>query len=233
VSGAPEPSIEDLLARFLADRRARLAPRTYRNYEYVVELLSHCLNGYAPNSLTGLDHKRWQKAFEAGDEDAFCRLFGAGHIVGNMGEFLGYFMVRKVIAGQELIAAAGTVTKKLARWLHDNGYIDEADYEEANERGAEAARDLPRAEKLGRLLYELALEVPEVAPDTIPDKDWVEGHLQIARVEPGVLWFDGGVGPVTVPRTASALAQVSWRVTITLARLRGTWRVLEVGNVYP
>ena len=119
MSSASEPTIQDLLARFLAAQRARLAARTYRNYGYVVELLSHCLNGYAYQDLNEVDRKRWEKAFDAGDEDAFCRIFGAGHIVENLGEFLGYFMVRKVIAGQELIAAAGTVTKKLARWLHD------------------------------------------------------------------------------------------------------------------
>ncbi len=45
MSSDSEPSIQDLLAGFLADQRDRLAPRTYRNYEYVVELLSHCLNG--------------------------------------------------------------------------------------------------------------------------------------------------------------------------------------------
>ena len=106
-------------------------------------------------------------------------------------------------------------------------------YEAASERGSDAARDLPRADKLGRMLYELAQDAPGVVPDTIPDEDWIEGHLQIARVEPGVLWFEGDLGPVKVPRTVSALAQVGWRVTITLARLRGKWRVLEVGNVYP
>jgi hypothetical protein len=105
VSSASEPTIQDLLARFLADQRARLAPRTYRNYEYVVEPLSHCLNAYAYQGLNELDRKRWEKAFDADDEEAFCRIFGAGHIVENLGEFLGYFMVRKVIAGQELIAA--------------------------------------------------------------------------------------------------------------------------------
>ena len=52
-------------------------------------------------------------------------------------------------------------------------------------------------------------------------------------MEAGVLFFEGGIGPLRVPPTISALAQVGWGVTITLARLRGTWRVLEVGNVYP
>jgi hypothetical protein len=57
--------------------------------------------------------------------------------------------------------------------------------------------------------------------------------LQITRVDPGALWFQGGVGSVKVPRTASVLAQMGWSVTITLARLQGQCQVLEVGNVYP
>lgn len=62
MSSASEHTIQDLLARFLADQRVRLAPRTYRNYEYVVELLSHCLNAYAYQGLNELDRKRWEKA---------------------------------------------------------------------------------------------------------------------------------------------------------------------------
>jgi len=76
VSGNSEPSIQQVLAEFLADQRSRLAPRTYRNYEYVVELLSHCLNGYAYQSLDEVDRTRWEAAYDAGDEEAFCRLFG-------------------------------------------------------------------------------------------------------------------------------------------------------------
>jgi hypothetical protein len=231
--GRAQPSIQDVLDAFLADERSRLAPRTYRNYASVVELLAHCLNGYGYQSLDELDRKRWEQAYAAGDEEAFCRLFGPDQVIGNLGEFLGYFMVRKVMAGQELLRAAGTVTTKLAQWLHDRGYVDERDYEEAAERGAEAARDLPRADQLGWMLHELAQRAPDVDADAIPDKGWVEGCLPITGVEPGALWFEGGVGPVTVPPAASALAQVGWCVTITMARLRGRWQVLEVGNVYP
>lgn len=233
MGGDRQPSIGDLLERFLAQERARLSPRTYRNYKDVVTLLAHSLNGYGYQSLQGLDRRRFERAYNAGDEEAFCHLFGADRLVENLGEFLGYFMVRKVAAGEELLRAAGTVTKRLARWLHEQGYIDDADYELATERGADAARDLPRAERLGRALYELAAQAPGIEPDNIPDGDWIEDHLQIARVEPGALWFDRGIGPLPVPKAVSTLAQVGWSVTITLARIGGKWHVVEVGNVYP
>ena len=36
-----------------------------------------------------------------------------------------------------------------------------------------------------------------------------------------------------VPRQASDLARPGWDVTMTLIQQRGTWKVLDVGNVYP
>jgi hypothetical protein len=41
----------------------------------------------------------------------------------HLGEFRGYFMVRKVIAGQELLKASGTVTRQaralaIRAWIH-------------------------------------------------------------------------------------------------------------------
>lgn len=70
------------------------------------------------------------------------------------GEFFGYFMVRKVIAGQELLRATGMVTKKLATWLYEKSDVSEDEWELAVRRGAEAARDLPRAERFATLGYE-------------------------------------------------------------------------------
>ena len=71
------------------------------------------------------------------------------------------------------------------------------------ERGSDAGDELPKADKLAE------------------------------RVEPGALWLDGGIGPVKVPKKASDLARPGWAVTLTLAKVAGEWRILEVGNVYP
>jgi len=38
---------------------------------------------------------------------------------------------------------------------------------------------------------------------------------------------------VRVSREASDLAQVGWGVNIVLAQLRGKWRIVELGFVYP
>ena len=143
-------------------------------------------------------------------------------------------MIRKVAAGQEVLRAAGTVTKSLARWLHQQGWIDNETLAIAVDRGGDAARDLPKADKLASLLYELTQRSPRVDdPDAVADDDWVEDRLQIERVEPGALWFEGGVGPLKVPKQVTELAQEGWSVTVVLARVQGAWHLLEVGNVYP
>jgi hypothetical protein len=68
---------------------------------------------------------------------------------------------------------------------------------------------------------------------TIADDDYIEDYLAIEKVEPGALWFEGGIGPVAVPKAASNIAQTGWSVNVSLARSGQTWHILEVGNVYP
>lgn len=234
MAALPELTIDDALVTFLDAQRSRLAPRTFGRYEEVCELLRHCLNGYGHTGLSGLELKRWERAYEAGDEEAFCHLMGPEQLVDNLGEFLGYFMIRKVAAGQELLRAAGTVTKSLARWLHEQGWVDDEALAIAVDRGGDAARDLPKADKLASLLYELTQRSPRVDdPDAVADDDWVEDRLQIERVEPGALWFEGGVGPLKLPKQVTDIAQEGWSVTVVLARVQGVWHLLEVGNVYP
>lgn len=227
------PSIDEVLAEFLAEQQQRLAASTFRRYAGIVDLLRSCLNNYGYQSLTGAEAERWRAAFDAGDEEAFTRLCDPQQIVENYGEFLGYFMIRKVVASQQELKTAATVTKKLARWLGQHDYIEKEAADDAHERAAEAGRYLPRADKLGEHLFRLTRQTHLPADvDDIADEDWVEDHLPITRVEEGRLWF-GEVGPVAVPKEASDLAEVGWDVTIVLARVGGRWQVVEVGMVYP
>ena len=234
MSALPEITIDDALTRFLDAQRSRLVPRTYRRNEEICELLRHCLNGYGHTGLSEFEHKRWERAYEAGDEDAFCHLMGPEQLVDNLWEFLGYSMIRKVAAGPEPLRAASTVTKSLAKWLHQQGWIDDDAMAIALDRGGEAARDLPKADKLASLLWDLAQRAPRIDdPDAAVDGDWVEDSLQIERVEPGALWFEGAARPLKVSKQVSALAQEGWTVTVVLARVRDVWYLVEVGNVYP
>jgi hypothetical protein len=89
----------------------------------------------------------------------------------------------------------------------------------AVDRGGDAARDLPKVDKLAGLLVDLARRSPRLDdPDAVADEDWVEDYLQIERVESRALWLEGGVGPLKVPTQANALAEEGWSVNVVLAR---------------
>ena len=47
------------------------------------------------------------------------------------------------------------------------------------------------------------------------------------------VWFEGGVGPIAVPRKASDLARPGRSAFVTTARIGPSWHLLEVGVVYP
>lgn len=226
------PTIDQALDAFLAAKKATVKPRAFQNYADVIDLLKMSMNGYAYDSLDRFERKRWDKAFEAGDEEAYTKFFGPDKIPEHLGEFLGYFMIRKVAAPAELTAAAGPVTRELADWLAGQGWIDADALAEAVERSDDAARDLPRAERLGDLLDRQAQRT-RIDQAALADEDYVEDTLWIERVEPTALWFDGGIGPVPVSAAAAKLAQPGWSVFLVLGRKAGTWHVLEVGNVYP
>lgn len=153
-----KPTIAEVLAQFLVDQRERLAPRTFVQYEHVVELLKQCLDGYAYQSLDEPDAKLFDRLYNAAGSEHrdFCEIFGPAHILPNVGPFLNYFMVRKVIAGKDLLRAAGTVTKKLAAWLVEKGYARVEEASDAAERGAAATRDLPKARMLASRLRRFA-----------------------------------------------------------------------------
>jgi len=233
VTSTNHVTIDEALDRFLADQRERTSDKTFRRYQDVVQLLRHSLDGYAYSWLDENERQRWEKELEANEEGAFCRLFGPEKIPEHLGAFLGDFIVRKVFASQELLKASGTVTGKLVRWLSQHGCIDDQSAQDASEQARDAARDLPVADRLGMMLHDLAANSPDIDPDQVAEQDWAEDYLTITDVEPGKIWFEGGVGPITVPQKASDLARPGWSMHITAARLNDAWRLLEIGFVYP
>ncbi len=144
-------------------------------------------------------------------------------------------MIRKVAAPEGVIAATGRVITDLLDWLVQQNLLGPADVVDAKERAQAAGSDLPNAEKLADLLYDLG-ERSNVDVQALADGDYVDDYLTISRVEPGELWFEGDegeLGPLDVGRAVSRLAQPGWSINIVMGRVRGRWQVLEVGNVYP
>ncbi len=228
------PTIAEVLEEFLDDQCERLSDGTFRRYEDVVDLLQDSLDGYAYQYLDAADRKLFDKRFDAEGEQQreFCEVFGPEHILPNVDEFLNYFMVRKVMAGKDLLRAAGTVTKKLARWLAEKGYADAEDAEEVVGRGAAAARDLPQAEELAAFLYDFAQE--QERDELVRE---VEGHFSLARVERGRVWLENSLsgreyGPIAVPEEISRRCKLGWRISGAVGLEGKRWQIVDVWNVY-
>ena len=237
-----EPTIEKVLEEFLAETLKKLKPKTAAGYRDVIQLLKDYMNSYAYQSLTKAESALFEKHYnaEGSEHMEFCQIFGPDRIAENAGGFLGYFLIRKVMAGGDFKRLAGTVTKKLSKWLAGQGYISEEDAALGEEEGAAAARDLPKAEKAGNILYRAAENVVFNA-DELDEDDYHDfDHYTIEKVEHGKLWLEvydekgkRTVGPIAVPKEATELLRKGWDISCAMARIRGKWRIVEVANVYP
>jgi len=120
------PNIEEVLQHFLEDRTESLAPATSRSYAGVIQLFTISMNHYAYQALSKAEEAAFHRFYDArGDEHReFCQVFGPQKIPQNVGEFLGYFMPRKVVSRKGLNQAARVVIRRLARWLYERGHID-------------------------------------------------------------------------------------------------------------
>ena len=236
------PTIEEVCEEFLAGQRKRLTPRTLSRYEDVLRLLRHHLDGYAYQGLSTGESALFDKYYNAEGKEhrEFCQLFGPEKIVENLAGFLGYCMIRKVMVPEDLKRATGAVTKRLSTWLAAKGYVTEQQGREGADQAKDAARDLPQAERATRILYDAAADLG-VNPNDLSDEDYLEfDHFTIAKVEAGTLWletFEGAetrsYGPIPVPAAATKLLREGWDISCSLGRVRGTWRIVEVANVYP
>ena len=237
-----ELNISRVFEEFLEEQRTRLAPRTLAKYEAVLDLLRSHLNGYAYESLSAREAALFERCYNARGEEhrEFCELFGPEKIVENLRSFLGYFMIRKVMAGEDLLRSAGTVTKKLSTWLAGKGHISPEAGGEATETSAAAARDLPRADRAAQILRD-ACDRLGIDAAALDGSDYLEfDHFTIAEVERGRLWLEvrqGGrmrkLGPIPAPEPATRWLRPGWSISCSLGRIRKSWHLLEVANVYP
>jgi len=209
--------------------------RRAREVGQSLELLRHGLDGYGYQHVARAGRDRWSAAYNDGEEDAFCRMFGARDLVRYLDEFLGHFLIRKVLMPEEEVARTVEDVRGFIEWLAAEREITPVAARKALGEIARASVDLPAAERLGHLLYAIA-RAGEAKPPrgATPEFDEiVEDFLVIERVAPGRIWFLDGVGPIKVPEAASAVARPGWTINLVLGRRGTAWEVLEVGNVYP
>ena len=204
-----------------------------RKYEDIIDLFESCLDGYGHQYLDKQEDVLFDRLYNAeGDEHReFCQLFGPEKIPDKVDEFLNYFMIRKVMCGKELMQTAGTVTKKLGKWLKEKGYIQPENAADIVSSGATAAKELPAAEDLARMLADYADRTAVDCDDVIED------HFTIDAVEPDKLRLSALSGAeefvVPISRNISNACRVGWSISGAVGKTDKGWRILEAWNVYP
>jgi hypothetical protein len=219
-------TISQVFEEFLDEQEARLSPGTLSKYRSIISLYESYLESYWP------DHDQKEYGRITGQGGTYCGTFGPEDILGGYSEFLGYFMPRKVMCGKETMKAAGTVTKKLAKWLAEKGYVTDTD--DAQERATQAGRDLPAAQEVLDMLEEF---VDITAPDEYHER--IEDHFWVKKVAPGKVWLEPltamnkMIGPVPVPQEVSEACGEMWDIGGVVVKAGRGWRFLEVWSVTP
>jgi hypothetical protein len=223
------PTIRQLVAAYAAGlpatRRGRAA--------FGLELLENHLNGYAYQSLDGAEQRSFERLSnaEGAAHREYCEIFGPDKIVPELRHFLGWFLIRKVMAQPADLRRVAQETRGFIEWLGKHGHVTAQAAKDGAALAAEAARVLPAAEQVAHLLRP-RLDAPE------PSGDVIEGQFRVARLAPGKLWLesweDGKTyGPLAVPAAVTQRLRVDWEMSGTVGKAGRAWQVLEVWNVYP
>lgn len=231
--GNKKKTIKQVLEEFLKEQQMRLKPRTYKEYEEAIYLFEECLDGYAYLYLNEKDRKLFDKSCKGNDKE-FCEMFGPNNIGANeISEFLGFFMIKKVMGSKEMMKGVGRVMRKLVKWMNEKGYMDEEEYGNTAERVDDLKDELPIVEELSGLIYEYIEDNP------VEDfTETAEGYFRVTKIKPGELWLEevGGGGmiePVFVSNEISSLCKVDWVICLELGKTKKGWQMIESGNVYP
>lgn len=232
----PQPTLEDLFAAYLgsttadagtAGRGGRKRPPRHRpDAEQSIDLLRSALNGYGYQYLTARELGRYQRSYNDGDEGALCRLFGVKVLLAYLDEYFDDFLIRKVLFRVEDLEATIAETGRFIDWLGDGAHVTPSAAARARKRVEQAADEIPAAERLSHALYLEAKRMP-VLPGALRDAETVEDFLVVRRVSPGKIWFWDLTGALEVPLEVSALTRPGWSINLVMARVNGSWHILE------
>jgi len=230
-------TIRDVLKEFIAEtgegnRRSMSSPFM------IIDLFGTYLDEYGHEGLNEFEQARFDS--EWSDDNRFCDIFGPDHIEPfHINFFLSTFVIRKVMGTKGFLKASGPLMERLASWLLEKEYWDEDAIRYYRELvGENVGGDLVGCQEFTQALHDyVASHLPEDEADFDDDDDFNE-QLTIKKLEPGKLIFDplldsGGDIAISLPKSVAAKARTGWSVTMEIARIKGKWHILGVGNVYP
>ena len=231
-------TIRDALSQFLDDtdegnRRSMSSPFM------VIDLFRNSLDEYGHEDLNEFERQRFDE--EWSEDNRFCDIFGPDHIQPfHINHFLRTFVIRNVMGTKGFRKACGPVMKKLASWLLEKKHWDEDAMRYSRELvGDDAGGDLVGCDELTTALLEYVEVHPadnEVAD--LDHDDYYDDQLTIKKVEAAKIVFDGFLDGeedivISLPKSVTSKAKAGWSVTMEIARMKGKWRILGIGNGYP
>src|SRR5674476_216640 len=90
-----------------------------RNFDYFEKYL----NGWAHKYLSDKDKIRLNE-FNEGEGKKYCEVFDPEYIRAlEIKDFLGYFVIRNVLASKTSLETLGRVMHKLVKWMHEKDYM--------------------------------------------------------------------------------------------------------------
>ena len=105
--------------------------------------------------------------------------------------------------------------------------------------GDDAGGDLVGCDEFSSVLqdYVEAHQADDVEDDLDMD-DYFNDQFTIKKVGPGKVVFEALLDceediVISLPKSVTSKAKAGWSVTMEIARIKGKWRILGVGNVYP
>jgi hypothetical protein len=119
--------IKEVFDEFLKTQKQNLTEKTYRQYKDIIELFEECLHSYAWNSLEDGD-----EAYEQAEEKnlTFAEIYDHTYIWDNVGEFLDYFIPKKVNWGDEFVLkTCPRVIRKLLKWMREEKLLNKTNEE--------------------------------------------------------------------------------------------------------
>jgi len=231
-------TIRDTLKKFLVET-GEGNPRSMSSPSMVIKLFGNCLNEYAHEGLNEFERQRFDSEWK--EDNRFCDIFSPDHIQPfHINHFLNTFVIRKVAGTKAFRKACGPVMEKLATWLLENGHWDEDAMRYYRELvGDNAGGDLVGCDDFTKALldYVEAHPVGNECEDAL-DEDYFNDQLTIKKVEAGKIVFDTFLDDeenivISLPKSVTAKAKAGWSVTMEIARVKGKWGILGIGNVYP
>ena len=215
-------TISQVLDGYLQTERARLASRTYARDAEVIGLLKKSLTTDGVNDLIPEELEQFRSHgvdFERGDPP-YCDALGPYYLMLHLPTFLTAAQLRRLEAPPELPDQAGTVVKKLVKWLETHGYISALAVRAVRDMAAEVGQRTPAMDELAQRLQALTQDVEYFEEEDVP------GDFEITHVEPEGLWLhdhidDSVHGPVPVPDDVHDLCPVGWQIAGTLGHRDG------------